>query len=141
VRGVSLSLVKSTRVVNVLVRNTVNTKLANAEVVLLSGKVPSMSLLAIYQQYRGGTSRMARQLDEHAPKDVVAVARPGDLFATVAEAPEGVASACAIGLPELSDEEVGRKVITHLDKIQVVCAPVPEHGVVTIEVPPFPRLD
>ena len=143
VRGLSLSLARSTRVVHVLVRNTFNTKLANAQVVVLPGKVPSMSALAINQQFRGGSVRFARQLEgEHAPKEVVAAARPGDLFATVSDVPAGVASACALGLPELSDDEIGRKLMAHLDKIQVVCTPIPENtNVLTIEVPPFPRLD
>jgi predicted Ser/Thr protein kinase len=143
VRGLSLSLAKSTRVVHVLVRNTVNTKLANAEIVVLPGKVPSMNALAINQQFRGGSVRNARQLEgEHAPKQVVGAARPGDLFATVTDVPEGIASACALGLPEISDAEVERKLMAHLDKIQVVCTVIPEHGdVVTIEVPPMPRFD
>jgi len=143
VRGLSLSLVKSTRVVHVLVRNTFNAKLANAQVVVLPGRVPSMTALAINQQFRGGSVRFARQLEgEHAPKEVVGAARPGDLFATVTDVPDGVASACALGLPELSDDEIGRKLMAHLDKIQVICTPIPENtDVLTIEVPPFPRLD
>jgi len=143
VRGVELSLAKSTRVVHVLVRNTVNTRLANAEVVVLSGRVPSMNALELNRQFRGGSIRWARQLEgEHAPKAIVAAAQPGDLFATMTEVPEGVASACALGLPDLSDDELERKVAAHLDKIQVICAVIPDDAeVVRIEVPPFPRLD
>ena len=143
VRGIALSHAKSSRVIHAIVRNTVNTKLANAQVVVLPGRVVSTNLLAINQDFRGGSMRFARQLEgEHAPKQVVAVARSGDLFATIPEVPEGVASVCAIGLPEMSDEEVGRKLMKHFDKVQVICAPIPEHGdVVTLDVPPFPRLD
>jgi predicted Ser/Thr protein kinase len=143
VRGIALSLAKSRRVVHVIVRNTVNTKLANAEVVVLSGKVPSMSFLAMKRQYRGGSIRLARQLEgEHAPRAVVAAARPGDLFATMTEVPDGIASACAFGLFDLSDEELTRKLYTHLDKLQVICTEIPEDAeLVMIEVPPFPRLD
>jgi hypothetical protein len=144
VRGLALSLANSTRVVHVLVRNTVTTKLANAEVVVLPGRVPSMSFLAMKRQFRGGSSlRFARQVEgEHAPSPIVAVARPGDLFATMTEVPDGVASACAFSVPEISDDELMRKLNAHLDKLQVICTQIPEGAeLVTIEVPPFPRLD
>jgi len=86
---------------------------------------------------------MARQLEgEHAPKPVVAAARAGDLFATMTEVPEGVASACALGLPDLSDQELERKLLSHLDRLQMICVPIPARTeVVVIEVPPLPRLD
>ena len=142
-RGVSLSFAKSSRVVHVVVRNSVGTKLANAQVVVLPGKVSPMSVLDIAQQYRGGSVRMARQLEgEHAPKPVVAVAQPGDLFVTVPNVPDGLVSACAMGLPEMSDEDLTHKVMSRLDKIPVTCMPIPERAeVMIIEVPPFPRLD
>ena len=143
VRGIALSLAKSTRVVHVIVRNIVNTKLANAGVVVLPGKVSSMSFLAMRRQFRAGSLRPARELEgEHAPNQVVAAARPGDLFATMAEVPDGVASACAYGLPDTSDDELMRKLNAHLDKLQVICTQIPDDAeLVTIEVPPFPRLD
>jgi hypothetical protein len=142
VRGLSLSLAKSTRVVHVLVRNTVSTRLANAEVVVLPGRVPSTNALEMNRRFRGGSIRLARQLEgEHAPKDVVAVAQPGDLFATMTEVPDGPASACATGLPDLSDE-LEHQLYAHLDRLQVICAPIPDGAsIVTIQVPPFPRLD
>ena len=143
VRGIAVSLAKSTRVVHVLVRNTVNTRLANAQVVVLLGRVPSTNALEMNRRFRGGSIRWARQLEgEHAPKEIVAAAQPGDLFATMTDVPDGTASACALGLPELSDEELERKLYAHLDRVQVICVPIPDDaGLVTIEVPPFPRLD
>jgi hypothetical protein len=58
------------------------------------------------------------------------------------EVPEGTASACALGLPDLSDEELERKLLSHLDRLQMICVPIPERAeVVAIEVPPLPRLD
>jgi hypothetical protein len=143
VRGIALSVARSSRVVHVVVRNTVNTRLANAEVVVLPGRVPSTNLLAMNRDFRGGSVRWARQLEgEHAPKEIVAAAQPGDLFATMTEVPEGSASACALGLPELSDEELDHKLDAHLDRIQVICAPIPDGAsFVMIQVPPFPRLD
>jgi len=143
VRGVALSLTRSARVVHVLVRNTVNTRLANAEIVVLPGRVPSTNALEMNRRFRGGSIRWAGQLEgEHAPKAIVAAAQPGDLFATMTDVPDGAASACAMGLPELSDAELEHKLYAHLDRLQVICAPIPDDGnLVTIEVPPFPRLD
>jgi predicted Ser/Thr protein kinase len=146
-RGIALSLVKPTRIVHVLVRNTVNTRLANAQVVVVSGKVASTNLLEMNREmsrrFRAGSVRLARQLEgEHAPRDVVTAAKPGDLFATMTEVPEDPASACALGLPEFSDQELERKAYAHLDRVPVICVPIaPDATVVTIEVPPFPRLD
>jgi predicted Ser/Thr protein kinase len=143
VRGLALSLARSARVIHVLVRSSVSTRLANAQVFVLPGKHTSMSVAALSQLFRGGTMSMARQLEgERAPRQVVGAAQPGDLFATVSDVPDGVASACALGLPVLSDEELARKVNNNLDKISMVCAPIPDKAeVVTIEVPPLPRLD
>jgi hypothetical protein len=143
VRGVALSRATSSRVVHVLVRNQVSTRMANAQVVVLPGKLASMSALALNQQFRSGSVRMARQLEgEHAPKPVVAAARAGDLFATMTEVPEGTASACALGLPDLSDQELERKLLSHLDRLQMSCVPIPARSdLVVIEVPPLPRLD
>jgi hypothetical protein len=95
------------------------------------------------RQFRGGSIRWARQLEgEHAPTPIVGAAQPGDLFATMTEVPDGLASACAMGLPELSDEQLERKLLAHLDKVQVICTVIPDDAdLVTIEVPPFPRLD
>ncbi|HEU4728965.1 MAG TPA: carboxypeptidase-like regulatory domain-containing protein, partial [Kofleriaceae bacterium] len=142
-RGIELSLTRSTRTVQVLVRNSVNSRLANAQVVVLAGRVPSMNLLEMNRQFRGGTMRWARQLEgEHAPPQIVAAARPGDLFATMTQVPDGPASACGLSVPDLADEDFGRKMYAHLDKIPVTCTPIPEDAdVVTLEVQPFPRLD
>ena len=94
----------------------------------------------------GGMARviLARQIEgEHAPPAVVGVARAGDMFATMTEVPEGVASACAVGLPpDLSDSDLDAKVKRNLDKIEVRCTPIPAGAtVVVVEVPPWPRLD
>jgi hypothetical protein len=145
VRGIALSLARSTRVVHVIVRNTVTTKLTSAEVLVLPGRVPSMSFLEIKRQFHGGSIsiRYAHQLEgEHAPSQLVGSAQPGDLFATMTEVPDGVASACAFALPEISYEEFMRKMYAHYDKIQVICTEIPENAeLVTIAVPPPPRFD
>ncbi|HET7501203.1 MAG TPA: protein kinase [Kofleriaceae bacterium] len=142
-RGIELSLTRSTRIVHVLVRAAVNVRLANAQVVVLAGRIPSMNMLEMNRQFRGGTMRWARQLEgEHAPPQIVAAARPGDLFATVTQVPDGPASACGLSVPDLADEDFGRKMYAHLEKIPVTCTPIPEDAdLVTLEVQPFPRLD
>jgi hypothetical protein len=143
VKDIAVSLAKSTRVVHVLVRSTVGVRLPNAEVSVFPGKVTSMSALEMNRQFRGGTSRWARQVDdEHAPKPILNAAQPGDLFATMPDLPDGPATVCAVGLPELlADEELERKIDAHLDKLQMICTPIPDGAeVVTVQVPPFPRL-
>ncbi|HET9625532.1 MAG TPA: protein kinase, partial [Kofleriaceae bacterium] len=144
VKGVALSLATSTRVVHVLVRSTVSSRLPNAEVIVFPGRVASMNALEMNRQFKGGTIRWARQIEgENVPKAIVALAQTGDLFATMTDIPDGVATACAAGEGELSDEALERKLQAHLDKIQVICAPVPpgSDNVVVIQVPPFPRLE
>ncbi|HEX4418024.1 MAG TPA: protein kinase [Kofleriaceae bacterium] len=143
VGGLALSLAQSTRQVHVLVRSLVNPGLENAEVIVFPGRVASMNALEINRQFHGGSIRWARQLEgEHAPPDIMHRARPGDLFATMTEIPEGGATACATALPGLSDDVLEHKLAAHLDKLQVICAPIPDDAsVVLIQVPPFPRLD
>ena len=143
VTDLALAVRKSTRVVHVLVRNTVDTRLTNAQVFVLEGNVPSMNLFEMNSQFQGGIVRWARQVEgERAPQQIVDAARPGDLFATMTEVPDGAASACAYGLPDLSDDELGRKMFAHPEKITMTCTPIREGAdLVTIEVPPFPRLD
>src|SRR5215467_3991598 len=101
-----------------------------------------MSAMALNQQFANGSSRLARQVEgAHAPEPVVGAARSGDLFATMTEVPDGIASACALALPEM-DEEFLRKLLAHLDKVPTICIPIPPQAqVVTIEVPPLPRID
>lgn len=57
------------------------------------------------------------------------------------EVPDGTACVCALGLPDLSDQELERKLLSHLDRLQMSCVPIPPRSeVVVIEVPPLPRL-
>jgi hypothetical protein len=130
--------------VNVIVRSTVGVPVSNAQVYVFPGARASTKLLELAKEFRSAKFRLARQIEgEHAPPQVVGRAHSGDMFATVAEAPEGVATACAIGLPsDLSDRELDRKVNANLSKIEVRCEPIaPDADVVVVEVPPWPRLD
>ena len=144
VRGVQLSVATTRRVVHVVVRNTVGMPVANAQVFALAGQHPSMTAREMVGIMSNANIALARQIEgEHAPPAVVGVARAGDMFATMTEVPEGVASACAVGLPpDLSDSDLDAKVKRNLDKIEVRCTPIPAGAtVVVVEVPPWPRLD
>jgi hypothetical protein len=144
VRGIAITLDSSKRVVHVIVRSTVGAPVANAQVVTIPGQVASTNARSLNQQFKSASMRLARQIErEHAPPPVITSAQPGDMFATMTEVPEGVASACAVGLPgDLSDSELQRKVNAQMEKIEVRCVPIPKGAdVVVVEVPPWPRFD
>jgi hypothetical protein len=144
VTGVKVDLAKSIRVVHIIVRSTVGIPVGNAEALVLPGKVPSMSAKQLRQKLIGVAEKSARQIEgERAPAPVVKLARPGDMFATMNEVPEGPVSACAIALPsDIADPQLGKKIDANLDKLRIECVPVPDGAeAVVVEVPPFPRLD
>jgi predicted Ser/Thr protein kinase len=144
VGGVALAMDQSHRAVSVIVRSTVNTPLVNAQVIVVPGILQSMSALAIDRTIQSGLSLLAQKPSaERAPAAVLQLVRDGDLYATVSGVPEGSASACAVSLPlQLADDDLWRKVQTHLDKIEVRCEPLaPDAVAVVVEVPPWPRLD
>ena len=139
--GVELALSMSKRVVYAIVRSTVGTPVANAQVIIVPGTKTNMTALELTRSVETASSGLALAVSEHAPPSVIQKAHSGDLYVTISNAPEGEASACAIGLPqELADEELWRKVMSNLDKIEVRCQPVTD-DVVIVEVPPWPRLD
>jgi hypothetical protein len=141
VGGVELALTMSKRVVYAIVRSTVGTPVANAQVFIVPGARTNMTALDLTRSVDTASSSLALGVSEHAPQSVIQKARSGDLYVTISNAPEGEASACAVGLPaELADEDLWRKVMSHLDKIEVRCQPVTD-DVAIVEVPPWPRLD
>jgi len=144
VRGVALAVPTSSRVVHVVVRSTVGIALKRAEVIVMPGDIRSSNVAELQRTIQGFEQRSALRIEgEHAPASVLAVAKPGDVYATVSDAPEGRASACAIGMPsEVTDPDLDQKIPTHLDKIEVRCVPLDERAeVVLVEVPPWPRFD
>jgi predicted Ser/Thr protein kinase len=144
VRGVSVTVTSSKRIVHVVVRSTVGMPVSNAQVFVLPGQVASTNARMLNEVLQTATFRLARQIErEHAPPPVITAAHAGDMFATMSEVPEGVASACAVGLPaDLSDSELQLKINAQYEKIQVRCVPIPAGAdVVVVEVPPWPRLD
>jgi hypothetical protein len=144
VRGVAMAVARSRRVVHVIVRSTVEAPVGNAEVFVFPGLRPSTNALEMSLAFRAANERLALQIEgEHAPPPVVGLSRAGDMFATMNEVPEGVATACAIGLPaDLSDRDLDAKINANLAKIEVRCEPIPAGAeAVVVEVPPWPRLD
>jgi len=144
VRGVAVTVASSDRVIHVIVRSTVGMPVSNAQVIVVPGLVVSTNVRAMNAALQTGTIRLARQIErEHAPPPVITAAHPGDMFATMTEVPQGVASACAVGLPaDLSDAAMQDKVHAMIEKVQVRCVPIqPGADVVIVEVPPWPRFD
>jgi predicted Ser/Thr protein kinase len=143
VRGVAIAVTRAQRVVHVIVRSTVASPVANAEVYVFPGHRASTNALEMLRELRTLNEHLARQIEgEHAPPPVVARARAGDMFATMHEVPEGAATACAVGLPaDLSDPELESKINANLAKIEIRCTPIPADAeAVVVEVPPWPRL-
>ena len=143
-RGVKVAVASSNRQVHVIVRSTVGIPVGNAQVLAFPGKRSSGTALEMLKELGSANIQLARQMEgEHAPRSVVGLAHTGDMFATVNDVPEGVASACAIGLPaDLADRDLQKKVNSNLSKIEVRCVPIPAGAdAVIVEVPPWPRFD
>jgi hypothetical protein len=142
--AVALALPASSRSIDVILRSTVSGGPGNAEVILVAGKLPaSLSATALIHG-RVQAMRFGRTVEAgHAPPAVVAQAGPGDLFATLHGVGTGELSACAIALPrEIEDATQQRKIDASYDKLAFRCVPVtPKDELLTIEVPPWPRLD
>jgi serine/threonine protein kinase len=140
IQGISLELPDSTRVVQVIARPTVDSRLESARVQVLPGKVASMNLLEFTRKFYVASVKTAYEVDAGSLANPVRAAlRPGDLLATMTEVPSGTASACAYALPRnLSPkQDDGSR-----HKVQVVCRPIPDAAaLITIEVPPLPRLE
>jgi len=144
VHGVRISLARTERTQHVLVRSTVGTPVAAAQVFIVPGHIASTNAKVFNATTRTVNVRLARPIEnEHAPGPILAKAKPGDLFATMTEVPSGEVSACAVGVPaNFTDPALAQKMIPKLEQIEVRCVPIgATDEVVVIEVPPFPRLD
>lgn len=144
VEGVALTAPTSHRTVTVLVRSTVGVGSSNAQVVVLPGEAPaSQSVKALSGQLSSLNSQLTRPFDPAVSPRSAALARPGDLVAVISSVPEGVASACAVGLPaDVADPSFAKALDQHADRIEVRCVPIPANAeTVVVEVPPWPRFD
>ena len=145
VKGLALEVPSGgNRVVHVVVRSTLNVSVGNAAVLVLPGKQGSMTARQLRVRLMGSNEQLARQIEgEKAPAPVVKLAHSGDMFATMSDVPDGVASACALALPaDLADPQLGKKIDANLDKLKIECVPIPDGAeAVVIEIPPFPRID
>jgi hypothetical protein len=147
VRGVSIAVARSKRVVHVIVRSTAEAPVGNALVYVFPGQHASARALDMSRKLpsSGGLQSLALSIEGgHAPPAVVERAHAGDRFATMNGVPEGVATACATSLPsDLSGgDDLSRKLSANLAKFEIRCKPIPTGAaIVEIEIPPSPRLD
>ncbi|MFN0252019.1 MAG: protein kinase domain-containing protein [Kofleriaceae bacterium] len=144
--SVNIALVAphANRVVHVIVRSAIGLPVPNAQVIVRPGAFSTTNAKGLTERLDATTARLARPIvGETAPQLVREVARPDDLYATMSEVPDGIASACALALPaDLTDPDLQPKIDNNLEKIEVRCTAIdPDSTVVTIEVPPWPRLD
>jgi hypothetical protein len=143
VKDIQLALPNQRRKVHVIVRSTVGVPVGNASVLVLPGAQASTTVDKLDLDKRSKTvaTRLAKSIDS-APSAVTKLARAGDLFATMTAVPDGVATACAVGLPANLDASVKRVFQVKAKQIEVRCAPIPAKAdVVVVEVPPWPRFD
>jgi hypothetical protein len=145
-QGLSGVVVKraDTRRVRVIVRSAVEVALSGAQVFVVSGTVQIKSVKEIATALRspGMAIEVARPLTGETPPELGKLT-PGDLVATLKDAPSGPATACALGLSgDMSDPGFREKLERHLDDLEVRCVPLgPDTNVTTIEVPPMKRID
>jgi predicted Ser/Thr protein kinase len=144
VKGISLVAPHANRVVHVIVRSAIGLPVPNAQVIVRPGTFSTTNAKGLTEKVDATTARLAQPiLGESAPQPVREIARPDDLYATMTEVPDGIASVCGLALPaDLTDPDLQTKIDNNLEKIEVRCVTIdPDDTVVTVEVPPWPRLD
>jgi hypothetical protein len=144
VDDVAITIANQKRVVQVIVRSTVATPVENAQVLVVRGVAKSTTLDKLELANTMTTINFARQVDlDKVPEAVRKLAQAGDMYTTIRGAPDGVASACAIGLPAvINDATLDSKASKHLDRVEVRCVEIPDGAnAVVVEVPPWPRFD
>ena len=144
VQNVQLAAPNAKRTVHVVVRSTVSIPLPNAQVIVRPGVFEARTATGLIERIGSSSERLARPIvGEAAPEAVREIARPDDLYTTMTEVPEGVATACGVGLPaDLTDPKLQGQIDHNLDKIELRCVRIePDAKVVVVQVPPWPRLD
>ncbi len=137
-------IASSTRVVHVVVRSTSAEPVPRATIYVLPGRVVSTNSRDFATLATNANAVWANPIEgEHAPREVLAIARAGDLLATDHQAPLGEASVCAYGMPsDSSNKRLMERAAEHPEKIAIPCVPIgATDAVVVIDVPPFPRFD
>ncbi len=145
VRDVKLSLAASNRSVDIIVRSTIGMPLPNAQIAVVPGNMPARAKASTINIAAVSASLKIANHIEGATADerIKLAAKPGDLFATITDIPDGAQSACAVAMPsDMSDPAMTQKIIAHLDRLEVRCAPIKDtNELIVLEVPPLPRLD
>jgi hypothetical protein len=144
VKGITIEAPNEARKVHVVVRSAISMPLPNAQVVIEPGTFSTTNAKGLTEKIGALSSWLARPIiGEAAPAEVRAVARTGDLFATLTNVPPGSATACGVALPpDLNTPGLQAQIDNNLEKIEVRCVPIkPDDKVVIVEIPPWPRLD
>jgi predicted Ser/Thr protein kinase len=145
VRDVGLALQHGTRSIDVIVRSTVGLPLPNAQVVVFRGSQPTVIKLSVLNAHAlSGRVKLASHFEGTSPSPAISSrAKAGDLWATIADIPDGPTSVCAVGLPlDLSDPALEKKLKRSADLFELHCVPVPAtNEPIVIETTPAPRLD
>jgi predicted Ser/Thr protein kinase len=132
------------RKLRVVARSAIAVPLSGATVIVVSGSITLKSAKDVNSVLRspGVAIEVARPVLGEPPPEVGKLL-PGDLLATLTNAPAGSATACAFGFSgDMSDPEYRKKVFENLEKLEVRCVPVaPDATTATIEVPPMKRID
>jgi hypothetical protein len=144
VRGVELVATTTHRTIPVVVRANVGDSIPSAQVMIFDGKIAAKTLLELQRVSASASADVAVAMrPELIPDAVKSIARRGDVIATITGVPVGPATVCAIAQPKDNgdDSDLQRKIVTHLDRLELRCVPLaPADRVKVIEVPPFPRL-
>jgi predicted Ser/Thr protein kinase len=141
-RDVKIAVANHGRTIHVVIRSTVDAPVGGAQVIVQPGTIASMTL----DKFRldgSAAIRFAKPADDKTPAAVKALLRSGDVVAAMTVPATKTATACALGVPaEVDDIEFDRKVRGNLARIQVRCVPIAAGAeTVTVEVPPWPRLE
>ena len=122
----------------------VSVPLSGATVFVVAGSVSIKTIKELDNVLRsqGVAVELARPLSGETPPELGKLSS-GDLVATFASAPIGIASACAFGFSgDFTDPAFREKLQKNVDKLEVKCVPVAADAkVVTVELPPMKRMD
>jgi hypothetical protein len=147
ITGVRLEVKASGRPLHLLVRSPYGTPLTTANVFVMGGKQPAeQSLAKVLTSRQDFIAKLAsKPLPEQLKPPVEGHAKAGDLYALIAERPDGEVSACAFPLPErLDDPQLAalKDDMKKVEKVLVRCVPVTAtDDVVVVPVAPWPRFD
>ncbi|MEO7730515.1 MAG: hypothetical protein ABIY55_06045, partial [Kofleriaceae bacterium] len=140
-----LTMLSSTRTVDVIVRSQVATAIDGAQVILLAGKQKITTVDQIIRnQAMGIQVAFAKPVvGENVPAAALAKIRAGDLVAHVDHVVPGDITVCAIAFTgDFVDPVAVKRMQAHIAELAVRCELLaPDVGLVVVSVPPQQRFD